>query len=86
MITSRDNPLLRLARSVRDGKTPEFIFIEGLRLCEEALGSGISLEAVIVSDQLAAKPKAAALIENLTAVSKRIDPLLALNQACSLAL
>ncbi len=70
-ITSRDNPLLRLARSVRDGKTDEFIFVEGLRLCEEASRSNLSLEAVIVSDQLAAKEKAVALIEDLAGVSKR---------------
>jgi TrmH family RNA methyltransferase len=70
-ITSRDNPLLRLARSVRDGKTPEFVFVEGLRLCEEALRSNLLIEAVIVSDQLAEKTKAATLVENLTGVSKR---------------
>ncbi|HEV7475014.1 MAG TPA: RNA methyltransferase [Pyrinomonadaceae bacterium] len=71
MITSRDNSLLRLARSVRDGKTPEFIFVEGLRLCEEALRSGLSIEAVIVSDQLAAKERAATLVKKLTTDSKR---------------
>src|ERR1044072_356172 len=73
MITSRDNSLLRLARSVRDGKTPEFIFVEGLRLCEEALRSGLAIEAVIVSDELAVKDKAAALVEKLTTASKRSD-------------
>ena len=70
-ITSRDNSLLRLARSVRDGKTSEFLFVEGLRLCEEALRSGLPIEAVIVSDQLAAKEKAVSLIEELTVASKR---------------
>src|SRR6185295_5098192 len=73
MITSRDNSLLRLARSVRDGKSPEFIFVEGLRLCEEALHSGLAIEAVVVSDELAPKEKAAGLVENLTAASKRTD-------------
>jgi len=73
MITSRDNSLLRLARSVRDGKTPELIFVEGLRLCEEALRSGLAIEAVIVSDELAPKEKAAGLVENLAAASKRTD-------------
>ncbi|HEV7797584.1 MAG TPA: RNA methyltransferase [Pyrinomonadaceae bacterium] len=71
MITSRDNSLLRLARSVRDGKTPEFIFVEGMRLCEEALRSGLSIESVIVSDELAAKEKAVSLIEKLAAAAKR---------------
>ena len=71
MITSRDNSLLRLARSVRDGKTTEFIFVEGSRLCEEALRSGLSIETVIVSDELATKEKAISLIEKLTDSSKR---------------
>ena len=35
-ITSRDNALVKHARAVRDGKFHEQIFIEGLRLCEEA--------------------------------------------------
>jgi TrmH family RNA methyltransferase len=72
MITSRDNSQLRLARSVRDGKTQDLIFVEGLRLCEEALRSSLSIESVIVSDELAAKEKAASLIQQLTAASKRI--------------
>ena len=71
VITSRDNSLLRLARSVRDGKTTESIFVEGLRLCEEALRSGLSLEAVIVSQELAAKEKAALLLKELGSRSQR---------------
>ena len=46
-ITSRDNSLLRHARAVRDGKVKKSIFVEGLRLCEEALSSGLTTEAVI---------------------------------------
>ena len=52
-ITSRDNSLLRQARAVRDGKVDDLIFVEGLRLCVEALRADLELEAVIVSDQLA---------------------------------
>jgi TrmH family RNA methyltransferase len=70
-INSRDNSLLRLARSVRDGKTTEFVFVEGLRLCEEALRSGLSLEAVIVSEELAAKERAASLIADMAKRSHR---------------
>src|SRR6185503_13996697 len=70
-ITSRDNSLLKLARSVRDGKTTQYIFVEGLRLCEEALRSGLSLEAVIISEELAAKEKPAAIIASLAATSTR---------------
>lgn len=70
-ITSRDNSLLRQARSVRDGKAEELIFVEGLRLCEEALGSGLEIEAVIVSDELAEKEKAATLVAELAKASRR---------------
>lgn len=58
-ITSRDNSLLRQARSVRDGKVDELIFVEGLRLCVEALRSNLELEAVIASEELIRKEKAA---------------------------
>jgi hypothetical protein len=48
IISSRDNSLLRQARAVRDGKVDELIFIEGLRLAEEAVRSKLKIEAVIV--------------------------------------
>jgi len=53
MITSPDNSLLRQARAIRDGKFDEMIFVEGLRLCEEALSSGLEIDAVIYSDEIA---------------------------------
>lgn len=62
-ITSRDNSLLRLARATRDGKESQLIFIEGLRLCEEALKSGLQLTAIIYSDEIATKERAAAFLE-----------------------
>ncbi|HEV2829637.1 MAG TPA: RNA methyltransferase [Pyrinomonadaceae bacterium] len=70
-ITSRDNSLLKLARSVREGKTSELIFVEGLRLCEEALHSGLTLEALIVSEELAAKEKSGAIIAGLADAARR---------------
>ncbi|MEK6283847.1 MAG: RNA methyltransferase [Acidobacteriota bacterium] len=70
-ITSRDNSLLRQARAVRDGKVDEFIFVEGLRLCEEALRSSLAIDAVIVSEELAQKEKAASLLAKLVGKSIR---------------
>ena len=70
-ITSRDNSLLRQARAVRDGKDDQLIFVEGLRLSEEALRSGLSISAVIVSAELAQKDKARNLISELEAASDR---------------
>jgi TrmH family RNA methyltransferase len=67
-ITSRDNFLLRRARNVRDGKAEESIFVEGLRLCEEAFLSGLTIEAVICSEELARKDKAKKVLEQLSSV------------------
>jgi len=70
-ITSRDNSLLRQARAVRDGKIDELIYVEGLRLCEEAQRSNLKIEAVIVSEELMRKERAAPAIAELSRVSKR---------------
>lgn len=70
-ITSRDNSLLRQARAVRDGKIDELIFVEGLRLAEEAHRSSLLIEAVIVSEELMRKERAASAINELSRVSKR---------------
>jgi TrmH family RNA methyltransferase len=71
-ITSRDNSLLRHARAVRDGKVDASIFIEGLRLCEEALDSGLKIEAVIYSEEITRKERAARLIEQLGVDDQRV--------------
>ena len=52
-ITSRDNQHLKFARRVRDRKEPDFIFIEGKRLCQEAASSGLEIETVFVSETFA---------------------------------
>jgi RNA methyltransferase, TrmH family len=70
-ITSRDNSLLRQARAVRDGKMDELIFVEGLRLCEEARRSNLKIEAVIVSEELLRKERAAEAIAELSRISER---------------
>ena len=70
-ITSRDNSLLRHARAVRDGKIDDSIYLEGLRLCEEALRSGLQIEAVIYSDHLAKKDRAGRLIGELESIADK---------------
>src|SRR5215207_6394835 len=70
-VTSRDNSLLRLARAVRDGKEEQFIFVEGLRLSEEALRSALEIESVIISEELLRKERAAAAIAELGQASRR---------------
>jgi TrmH family RNA methyltransferase len=70
-ITSRDNSLLRQARAVRDGKIKELIFVEGLRLCEEAVRSQLRIDSVIFSQQLADKDKAAPIVNEIASVAER---------------
>lgn len=71
-ITSRDNPLLRRARAVRDGKVSDSIYVEGLRLCEEARTSGLKIQAVIYSEEIARKERAARLIEHLAQACEKV--------------
>ena len=70
-ITSRDNSLLRLARAVRDGKNTDYIFVEGLRLCEEAVRSALEIEAVIVSEELLRKERVQTAITELEQAAQR---------------
>jgi TrmH family RNA methyltransferase len=71
-ITSRDNSLLKRIRSVRNGEVKDRIFIEGMRLTEEAILSGLEFEAAVFSEEIAVKPIAAELIKKLEAVSPRL--------------
>ncbi|HLE63099.1 MAG TPA: RNA methyltransferase [Pyrinomonadaceae bacterium] len=77
VITSRDNSLLQRARAVREGKLDELIFVEGLRLCEEALGSGLAIEAVIYSNEIAEKARAR---DFLTAVATTAERLVSVSE------
>jgi TrmH family RNA methyltransferase len=71
-ITSRDNSLLRRARAVRDGKVDESIFVEGLRLGEEALTSGLKIEVVVYSEEIARKERAARLIRDFGKACEKV--------------
>jgi RNA methyltransferase, TrmH family len=71
-ITSRDNSLLKQVRAVRDGRVDDLIFVEGMRLCEEALLSGLKIHAVVFSDEIARKEKPAELIEKLASACDRL--------------
>lgn len=50
MITSRDNQKLKFARSVRDGREPAYIFLEGGRLAKEGLRSGLEIVDTLISE------------------------------------
>ena len=64
-ITSRKNPLVQRARTVRDGKDEELIFIEGVRLCEEAARAGLIIENVFSVEHLKRDERGARLLELL---------------------
>lgn len=70
-IVSRDNPLARLARAVRDGKATDRILIEGVRLCEEAVGASLTIEDVLYTERLAQDERGAALLRALRRASRR---------------
>ena len=72
VITSRDNPLAKRARAVRDRKLEGLIFIEGLRLCEEALGASLLIEDVLCTERMASDERGARLLGALGPVCERI--------------
>ena len=71
-ITSRGNPLLQRARAVRDGRATDLIFVEGLRLSEEALSSKLKIEAVIYSEEIAHKERARHFLEQVATATNRL--------------
>ncbi|HVF88205.1 MAG TPA: RNA methyltransferase [Pyrinomonadaceae bacterium] len=71
VVTSRHNSLVKHARAVRDGKDSELIFVEGVRLCEEALRS-IVIEDVIYTEEYADDARGATLLEALRLNAQRV--------------
>lgn len=54
-ITGRDNQKLKFARGVRDGREPGYIFLEGVRLAEEAIRSGAEIVEILISESFRGK-------------------------------
>ncbi len=71
-ITSRDNALIKRARAARDRKLDGFIFIEGMRLCEEALVASLPIEDVFCTERLAGDERGARLLHALSNMCDRI--------------
>lgn len=72
LITSRKNPLAQQARSVRDGRERESVFVEGLRLCEEALRAGAGFEFVLHTRPLEESARGSRLLAELREVRARV--------------
>jgi TrmH family RNA methyltransferase len=71
-ITSRKNPLLQKARAVRDGRDKELVFVEGVRLCEEAARAGLKIETVLCVENLRDEERGGRLLELLEKTGGRI--------------
>ena len=71
-IASRDNQKLKLVRSVRDGREAGSIFIEGVRLAEEAFRSDLKITDIFISDVAAAKDRIRSVWEK--AIGREIRP------------
>jgi TrmH family RNA methyltransferase len=50
-IESRDNPRLKLARKIREGRVDDRVFVEGVRLAEEAVKSGVDIEFCLIESE-----------------------------------
>jgi TrmH family RNA methyltransferase len=71
-ISSRDNPRVKLARKVRDGKDEDLVFVEGLRLAEEAAQSNLRIEYCIVTPEFGSSDREAKLLGSLSDVGVEI--------------
>ncbi|HVG34976.1 MAG TPA: RNA methyltransferase [Pyrinomonadaceae bacterium] len=72
VINSRDNALVKRARAVRQRKLDGLIFVEGVRLCEEALVASLVVEDVLCTERVAQDERGARLLQALGAVCERI--------------
>lgn len=70
-ITSRQNPLVKRFRRVRAMGERHHIFLEGVRLMEDAIGSNVHFESVAFTGDLEATERGAALIASLQSVQCR---------------
>jgi RNA methyltransferase, TrmH family len=74
-ITSRGNTLVKHARAVRDRReAPDQIFIEGLRLSEEAVRSRLVVQDVLYTEKLETEERGARLLDELKDAGARLSP------------
>jgi TrmH family RNA methyltransferase len=64
-ITSRKNPLALRVRAVRDGRDAGSVFVEGVRLCEDALSARVAFELGLYTQALAEDVRGASLLVKL---------------------
>jgi TrmH family RNA methyltransferase len=71
-INSRKNPLVQRARAVRDGRDAGAVFVEGVRLCEDALRASVEFELGLYTQALADDVRGAALLKVLRGVCESV--------------
>ena len=72
IITSRKNPLIQRVRAARDGREAGLIFVEGVRLCEEAMRGRVDFEFALYTTALEENARGARLVEELRGVCPRV--------------
>jgi TrmH family RNA methyltransferase len=65
-ITSRQNPLVKRATRIRAGDEPGYMFVEGSRLVDEAVASGVLIEALVYTAEYAATERGTALLDRFS--------------------
>jgi TrmH family RNA methyltransferase len=70
-ITSRQNPLVKRFRRVRAGSERHHVFIEGVRLIEDALSANAHFESIAFTSALEANDRGIALLDTLQNVPCR---------------
>ena len=73
VINSRQNALVRHARAVRERRVQEQIFIEGLRLAEEAHHAKLAIQDVMYNVKMSDDPRGAELLHELRAAGIRLS-------------
>lgn len=71
-ITSRSNERLVRIRKVRDAKEPGLIFVEGLRLAEETLRSGVELVDCVFAESFANSQRGSRVVAEVCALGASI--------------
>lgn len=70
-ITSRQNPLVKRFRRVRTMGERQHVFLEGVRLIEDAISTGARFESVAFTAELESSERGAALLDSLRRVQCR---------------
>jgi TrmH family RNA methyltransferase len=71
-ITSRDNPKLKAATRVREGKERGLIFIEGLRLSEDALRSSLEIKEAFHTSEFGLSARGSAMTDELRQITNHV--------------